>query len=635
MRKSQFVRNLSLFVFSAVFVAACGGGGGGGSTPDTTPNSFSFSADDDAAVGSFSDSENIPVAGIDASASISISGGTYSVNGGEFTSGTGTVSVNDTVQVRVTASTEFGETSEATLTIGGVEGTYTVTTAEPDDFTFGAEDDAAVNSEFISGEVTLRGITGSAPIIVTNGQYSIAGGEYVSGEGTIEAGQTVRVRTTSPGEPLTDKTVTLTIGGVEGEYVVTTMADTEAPVVNIVFPPENSMTQSESILVRGTATDLSAISRILIVATSGEVEATSSDEFATWEALVPLNDGNNTLTITSFDALNNLNEAAGEVRLLLDDDLGFFPDDQVELTEIETLVVDEANNRLLVSGGAMPEIHEIELGTGTRRLFSHNATPNSDDTTVEEPTSILMRETDAVVLDTGSNMIYSLDLINGERTLISSNAAPTGSPEFGVSLDMIFDPANSGRVIVSNWLQIITVDLDNGVRELLPTNGIDLTTTFFNSTYYHEQLNKVFLLNQNDFGGASIGVYELNLSNSNEIAAFSTNLTPADQLAFNRPTINIASYPGSNALFVGDSSEQRVVKVDLLSGEREVFIDNAAPNALGFPQGTYSVLGKQYLLVPNIVSNPDNEDELFGSIHAVDVVNGNRVIISKWRGDDS
>lgn len=634
MRKSQVVRLIALFFFLAVIVTACGGGGGGDSTPDTTPNAFSFSANANAPVGFASDSESVSIAGIDASTSISINGGEYSVNGGEFTSGAGTVSVSDTVQVRVLASTEFGEISEATLTIGGVAGTYTVTTAEPDAFTFGSEDDAEINREFISEEVTLRGITGDAPIVVINGEYSIAGGDYVSGTGTITAGQTVRVRTTSAGEPSTGKIVTLTIGGVAGEYIVTTIADTDAPVVNIVFPPENSMTESDFILVRGTATDLSTVSSLSIVATSGTVVATSDDGFATWEALVPLDEGGNTLTVSVMDGLGNFNDTANEVRLLLDDELGLFPNDLTELSFVQTLVVDVANNRLLLSAGNTPVIHEVNLATGERRPFSDSETENSDGATITIPNSILIRGSSAIVLDTGSDMMYSVNLESGERSLISDNDVSFGVPEFSSPRDMIIDPSNSNQVWVLDGDQFFSVNLSSGLKVTISTTGVDLATGSFGSLTYDELSDTVFIINRSDSGGESKGVYELNLSN-NEIEAYSTNITHPSQVQFNTPNYNITSHSGTNALFIGDVLEQRIVKVNLISLEREIFSGDSSLNVIGFPQGIYPVEGREYILVPNSVENPDVEDGIFSSIHAIDVINGNRVIVTKWQGIDS
>ncbi|WP_105101538.1 agarase [Microbulbifer pacificus] len=125
-------------------LAACGGGGSGGSSndqppqgggetqQDTRPDKFAFTAVSDAEMGTIYTSDAITVSGINAAANISVSGGEYSVNNGDFTSDAGTVNNGDTVSVRITTSTEYSTAVTASLTIGGVNADYSVTTmAEP------------------------------------------------------------------------------------------------------------------------------------------------------------------------------------------------------------------------------------------------------------------------------------------------------------------------------------------------------------------------------------------------------------------------------------------------------------------------------------------------------------------------
>ena len=57
--------------------------------PDTTPDPFTFTAQTGAALNATATSNTITVSGINAAASISITGGTYSVNGGSYTSSAG------------------------------------------------------------------------------------------------------------------------------------------------------------------------------------------------------------------------------------------------------------------------------------------------------------------------------------------------------------------------------------------------------------------------------------------------------------------------------------------------------------------------------------------------------------------
>lgn len=102
------------------------------SASDTTPDAFNLGGPvTEAELSTSVFSDTITVSGINASTPISISGTgspTYSINGGGFTSASGTVLNGNTVQVRVTSSASNSASVTATLNIGGVTDTFTATT---------------------------------------------------------------------------------------------------------------------------------------------------------------------------------------------------------------------------------------------------------------------------------------------------------------------------------------------------------------------------------------------------------------------------------------------------------------------------------------------------------------------------
>jgi agarase len=130
----RILRTLVIASLPLAFVAGCGGGGGGGDTPpppptaDTTPDAFSFPAISGAARGVFVESAATTITGINAAASVSISGGEYSIAGGAFTSGSSSVTNGQAIVVRVTTAADFDTQTSATLTVGGVLGDFSVTT---------------------------------------------------------------------------------------------------------------------------------------------------------------------------------------------------------------------------------------------------------------------------------------------------------------------------------------------------------------------------------------------------------------------------------------------------------------------------------------------------------------------------
>ena len=119
-------------LLAVVLVTGCGGGGSGGDSTtaasDTTPNAFTFTDQTGVAVSTEVTSAAITVAGIDAAAAISITGGTYQIGSGTFTSSAGTVTTGQTVKVKHTSSSSNNTATDTVLTIGGVSDTFTSTT---------------------------------------------------------------------------------------------------------------------------------------------------------------------------------------------------------------------------------------------------------------------------------------------------------------------------------------------------------------------------------------------------------------------------------------------------------------------------------------------------------------------------
>ena len=101
---------------------------------DTTPDAFAFTDEPSVPRNSVRTSDSITVTGINAAATISISGnsGQYEKNGsGSWTSSAGTVSNGDTVRVRQTSSANHSTPTDTVLNIGGVTDTFSVTTEGP------------------------------------------------------------------------------------------------------------------------------------------------------------------------------------------------------------------------------------------------------------------------------------------------------------------------------------------------------------------------------------------------------------------------------------------------------------------------------------------------------------------------
>jgi len=94
----------------------------------TTVNPFSFLPITNALLSTAYISNSILVAGPTIPVAISITGGTYSINGGAYTSSAGTTNAGDVITVKQTSSGSNSTLTNAVLTIGSTSGTFSVTT---------------------------------------------------------------------------------------------------------------------------------------------------------------------------------------------------------------------------------------------------------------------------------------------------------------------------------------------------------------------------------------------------------------------------------------------------------------------------------------------------------------------------
>ena len=215
---------------------------------DTIPNPFSFTEQTSVARNTSIIPSSITVSGIDAAASISVLGGDYSIDGGNFTTASQTVTAGQSVRVRVTSSASYSTKTSVILTIGGVNGTFSVTTeastsggdTTPDAFYFVDQSNVTLSTRIISNAIIVTGINTAAPIFAEGGSYSIDGGPFTYDSGTVINGQSVRVRTTSLAGYSSTMNMALTIGVVSDTFSVTTMASNIVGIPRIPIVPDTN-----------------------------------------------------------------------------------------------------------------------------------------------------------------------------------------------------------------------------------------------------------------------------------------------------------------------------------------------------------------------------------------------------------
>ena len=411
---------------------------------DITPDALTFAAISDAALGTQVASAAQTIAGINDAAPISIAGGEYSIDGGDFTAEAGTIEAGSSVVVQLLTSTDFNTASTATLTVGELASAFSATTAlqdtTPDAISFTPATDAEFGATVSSATQTISGINSPAPISIAGGQYKINDNAFTSAAGTVNAGDVVVVSVVAGDTIDIETAATITVGGEASVFNVTTVGDTTPPVAEVFFPTPTTFTDGESVTVRGAATDdfgpISQISFTVSAANGTQndpviLKAPEGESLDTWMQSVPLIVGQaNTISIIAIDAAGNEQTDAVELSITQGSELRNFPEGAFE-TESSAFTVkmeyDEVNNRLLQ---LVPPLDDFSNSVFLTQLG-----------------------------------MLEIDIISGEQDFVFKFEQAEGWRETNDLLETLLDPNNQDIVYISgdsSLGEIFKVDLTTG-----------------------------------------------------------------------------------------------------------------------------------------------------------------------------
>ncbi|MBA4286485.1 MAG: hypothetical protein C0434_13250 [Xanthomonadaceae bacterium] len=170
-------------------------------------------------------SEAVTVSGVNAAVPVSIAGGRYSVNNGDWSSSDGQVVSGDTIRVAVVAASVRGGTASATLAVGGRSAQFTVVNegadTVPDPFRFAGPIRGLPALGQISSAITVKGIAAPTSIVSPDGTpFQINGGVFSALPGVVNPGDKVSLYVVA-GPMLNDfRSGSITIGGVSASVDV-------------------------------------------------------------------------------------------------------------------------------------------------------------------------------------------------------------------------------------------------------------------------------------------------------------------------------------------------------------------------------------------------------------------------------
>ncbi len=505
---------------------------------------------------------------------------------------------------------------------------------------------------------------------------------------------------------------------------------TPPPVVNVAFPGLVSATNGTSITVRGTAI---AVCETTVTAVSADINGTSQSLTITpgaeadWSFSTSLTaDAMNTFVVTAtssatldgsatvmlrqhpaaapaFGGAFGLDvDSATNTAYVVDNALpGIF---SIDLTTGATnefsgpnsgsgpveadfsdpqggIVVDSANNRLLVTDNGLDAIVAVSLTDGARSIFSDNST-DADGPDIGVPYGITIANGVAYYVDSTSAVdgVVAVNLTDGERTSFSDDNAPgVAQPiDFGTPRDIAYDAANNRLLVVDSGSSgpdgdaLIAVSLSDGSRaEVAQTTtalslgtprgvavsgntayiadtgsgvdaiiAVDLTAggtfgdrtilsdaatgtgepTFNNARGVYVDTNRL-LVTDSDFGQL--------IAVSTEVATLGNRVfiepaTPAPPAVGAGPTIasaqGLAIDPVSGRVYIADTTAASILALDVGTGTRSVVADDmSAGTVLLDPRGLGWEAMNGRLLVP---------DATIDGIVAIDPATGTGTLIS-------
>ena len=202
-----------------------------GQAADTTPNQFTFTDSSDAALNTTFNS-NVTISGINTAVTAVYSGdsnGSFSTDNSTFNQSNKTVNNGDVIYLRLPSAGTNSTARTATITIGSISDSMTVTTTAgsdttPNSFSFTDVTGAAILSAF-EDTVTITGInTGTTATLTTsdNCAFKVNNGTFSTSSKTVVNNDTITVRIVTLSDAFTLHQGTISVGGVSDTFQVTT-----------------------------------------------------------------------------------------------------------------------------------------------------------------------------------------------------------------------------------------------------------------------------------------------------------------------------------------------------------------------------------------------------------------------------
>ena len=389
----------------------------------------------------------------------------------------------------------------------------------------------------------------------------------------------------------------------------TDSVDNTLPTAEIIFPTANSLTNTDTITVRGVANDESGISYVRI----NGIEATSYDGFINWTVEVPLSSGTNLLEVEVGDTAFNINEIADSVTVNRDD---------TTLLRPHSVVYDASRNRALIIDIAAGSLLSIDLQTGERTILSNNDVGNGPGLGFPESLALDTANNRAIVLDVDfpAATVLTVDLNTGDRNIVAGPGVGGGAGLAG-SQAITLGNGNIAYLANPSLAGVLALDLSTGDRSIIsrsnPNAGASIGSgpaMSFPVAIAFDSLNNSILLADTNLG--TVFAVDPNNGNRTIVSDLSTGTGPE---LFNLDSIAIGN---NNLAFVVDTYLNALFSIDLATGDRQLVSDNVigvGPNIRAPKQVAMDIASDRILLT----------EAGHSALMGVNTATGDRTILSQ------
>jgi hypothetical protein len=367
--------------------------------------------------------------------------------------------------------------------------------------------------------------------------------------------------------------------------------DRVAPSARIVFPTTVSSTAASSITVRGNANDAYGLRDVSV----NGVSASTTDNFQTWRAEVPLVAGTNMISVTVTDSVGNVANGAATA---------IVTNTGSPIYALRGIDYDSAGDRLIVGDRSLNVIYSVTLDGGNSQVISPQTGNAAFRLTDLAADSAHGR---ALVIDSYLDALVAVDLVTGVRTEISPATLSAADTDFSDSSIIAVDSSNNRAFVTRPGGFVVGVDLATGVRTVITGGaaGVGPQLRTGRGLAYDDVTTpgtpRLLVTDGRSGTGAPSRVMAVDIATGDR----SRLSVPFDSVGTG-PDIGLPStirldVTNNHALVLDDDNRQ-IVAVDLVTGNRSIYSADAQPD-LGSSRGMAWVPGTSRLLVGKLTGN--------------------------------